>query len=172
MNRSHRAYVSLGSNLGDREANLARAREALSSIPGVCLNAVSPVYLTEPQNMREQPWFANQVIRLTCTANMTPHFLLDLLLAIEKNMGRRRSELEEDELRYGPRIIDLDLLLFDEVHSETSYLILPHPRLLERAFVLVPICDIDPDLRLPGGSTPGEALQSLIYAVEGNRIRQ
>lgn len=172
MNRPHKAFVSLGSNMGDCEANLDCAREALSSIPGVCLKAVSPVYLTEPQNVREQPWFANQVIRLACTDTITPHFLLDLLLAIEKNMGRRRGESKEGELRYGPRIIDLDLLLFDEVHLNTPRLILPHPRLFERAFVLVPLCDIEPDLCLPGGSTPAKALLSLNYAVEGNRIRQ
>ena len=171
MNRRHLAYICMGSNMGESEAHLARAREALSEISGWRIEASSPVYLTEPQNMREQPWFANQVLKVSCPADMTASLFLDMLLDVETRLGRVR-ETADPEMRFGPRVIDLDLLLFDRDRVDTPHLTLPHPRMMERAFVLVPLRDIEPDLLLSDGRTPGEALRSLTHAVEGNRIRQ
>ena len=110
---------------------------------------------------------------------MTALELLDRLQAIEKAMGRRRDTADTNgqaALRYGPRIIDLDILLFDGEHCASPRLTLPHPRLTERAFVLVPLHDLAPDLTIPGeapgGKTPREILDSLRYRVQGNRIYQ
>ncbi len=171
MDERHEAYVCMGSNMGDAEGNLDRAREALASLPGWKLVAASPVYFTEPQNLREQPWFANQVVKISCGSDMTAAVFLDMLLDVETRLGRIRKAADP-EMRFGPRVIDLDLLLFDQDRVETPHLTLPHPRMLERAFVLVPLRDIEPNLLLSDGRTPGEALRSLAHAVEGNRIRQ
>lgn len=171
MNERHRAYVCMGSNMGEPEKNLAAARERLGGLPGWVVEAASPVYLTEPQNVREQPWFANQVVRISCPAHMTALAFLDMLLDVEKKLGRVR-DVPSAAVRFGPRPIDLDLLLFDDERRSTPRLTLPHPRMLERAFVLVPLRDIEPDLILSDGRTPGEVLRSLAHAVEGKRIRQ
>ena len=166
----HRAYICLGSNLGQPEKNLQDAVRRISELPGVIVDAASPVYMTEPQDCRNQPWFANQVLRVLCPAEMTAVAFLDMLLAVEIAMGRIR--MADSAMRYGPRVIDLDLLLFDDEKHDTEHLTLPHPKMLQRAFVLVPLQDMDPFLILPGGMTPGEALSFLSYAVEGKRISQ
>lgn len=165
------AYVCMGSNMGEPETNLARAREVLGSLPGWKIEAASPVYFTEPQNRRDQPWFANQVLKVSCALDMTAPDFLDMLLDVEKRLGRVR-ETSDPAMRFGPRVIDLDLLVFDQERWDTPHLTLPHPRMPERAFVLVPLRDIEPNLLLSDGRTPGEALRSLAHAVEGNRIRQ
>lgn len=174
--QQHVAYICMGSNLGNAEEHLVTARERLAVLPGLVVDGASPVYVTEPQDMREQPWFANQVLRITCPADMTALVFLDMLLELEKTMGRTRrysvKGIPSPAERYGPRVIDLDLLFFDQERHATPQLTLPHPRLLERAFVLVPLRDLEPNLILPGGKTPGEVLRSLAHAVEGNRIRQ
>jgi 2-amino-4-hydroxy-6-hydroxymethyldihydropteridine diphosphokinase len=161
------AHIGLGSNLGEPEENLALAAAALAALPGVCVGALSEVYLTEPQGDPAQPWFANQVARLACGFS-DPHVLLAGLRSIETRMGRSGNPL----LRRGPRVIDLDLLLFDGLCRADKDLTLPHPRLRERAFVLVPLCDLDPDLPLPGGATPRALLRGLAYGREGRRIFQ
>ncbi|EFV44442.1 2-amino-4-hydroxy-6-hydroxymethyldihydropteridine diphosphokinase [Bilophila wadsworthia] len=171
MNERHMAYVCMGSNMGEPETNLARAREVLGALPGWKIEASSPVYFTEPQDMRDQPWFANQVLKVSCALDMTAPDFLDMLLDVEKRLGRVR-ETSDPAMRFGPRVIDLDLLLFDQERWDTPHLALPHPRMSERAFVLVPLRDIEPNLLLSDGRTPGEALRSLAHAVEGNRIRQ
>jgi 2-amino-4-hydroxy-6-hydroxymethyldihydropteridine diphosphokinase len=161
------AHIGLGSNLGEPEKNLALAVAALAALPGVCVKALSEVYLTEPQGDPAQPWFANQVARLDC-AFADPRRLLAGLLGIETSMGRSENPL----IRRGPRLIDLDLLLFGALRRADKDLTLPHPRLRERAFVLVPLCDLDPDLPLPGGATPRALLRGLDYRREGRRIFQ
>ena len=163
----HTAYVGLGSNLRDARACLRTAIQALRDLSDVRL-ATSPVYLTEPQDDPDQPWFANQVARLVCAPENTPTSLLHDLQRIEQQLGRRR----DPGRRYGPRIIDLDLLVFDEVEYADKKLIIPHPRLRERAFVLVPLCDLAADLRLPDGHTPRELLRAVPHAVQGRRIFQ
>ena len=163
----HTAYVGLGSNIGNTRSNLSTALLALRKLSGARF-AASPVYMTEPQDDPDQDWFANQVVRLVCEPKITPAVLLRDLQAIEQRMGRRR----EPWRRYGPRIIDLDLLLFDEVEYVDEELMIPHPRLGERAFVLVPLCDLDADLRLPDGHTPRELLRTVPHVVRGQLIFQ
>lgn len=169
MTNYQKSYISLGTNLGNLDTNLTEARSQLSNVNKVILNRVSPVYITEAQGNRNQPWFHNQVIQLT-TSDMTPYELLDILLKIEFNMGRVRSN--DPTQRYGPRVIDLDLLLYEQESYDSTKLCLPHPRMLQRAFVLVPLYDIDPTLSFPNGQTIKEALENISYRVEGNYIHQ
>jgi 2-amino-4-hydroxy-6-hydroxymethyldihydropteridine diphosphokinase len=140
-----RVYVGLGSNLGDREEALRKAIELLGREPGVAVRAVSTFRETDPVGVTEQPRFLNAVAELETA--VPPRELLDRLLAIERELGRQRTA----ERRWGPRAIDLDLLLYgDEVIDEQG-LRVPHPRLAERRFVLEPLEELDPDLSLPDG---------------------
>lgn len=145
---------------------MALARQALAGLAGARAGECSPVYLTEPQDVRGQPWFANQVVRLYCASRWTAQGLLHSLLAIERDMGRIRRQ------RKGPRIIDLDLLLFNDLCLDTPDLILPHPRMVDRAFVLVPLQDISPDYVFPNGKTLVDVLNSLTFTLDGRRIQQ
>ena len=120
MNEKHTAYVCMGSNMGEPETNLASAREALAALPGWKIEAASPVYLTEPQNVREQAWFANQVLKVSCALDMTAPDFLDMLLDVEKRLGRVR-ETSDPAMRFGPRVIDLDRLLFDQERWDTPH---------------------------------------------------
>ena len=131
------AYVGLGANLGDREGTI---RAAVAELPGVV--AVSTLRETDPVGITDQPRFVNGVAALE--TELKPRELLDVLLAVERRLGRERGQ------RWGPRTIDLDLLLYgDEVVDETG-LTIPHPRLHERRFVLEPLADIAPKLVVPG----------------------
>jgi 2-amino-4-hydroxy-6-hydroxymethyldihydropteridine diphosphokinase len=132
--RLRRAFLSLGSNLGDREASLAAAREALAALPGSALVAASRIYLTEPQERQDQPAFLNQVVAIDTA--LDPLDLLHECQRIEHEHGRRRQE------RFGPRTLDIDILLFQGVESDDPELTLPHPRMVRRAFVLVPLAEI------------------------------
>ena len=153
--------------MGNARSCLRAAIRALRALSGVRLVA-SPVYMTEPQDDPDQPWFANQVARLVCAPEITPASLLRDLQAIERQLGRRRDPVR----RYGPRSIDLDLLAFGGIECADEALSLPHPRLRERAFVLVPLCDLAADMRLPGGRTPRELLRAVPHVVQGRRIFQ
>lgn len=161
----HIVYLGLGSNLGHPADNLKRAVAALNAVPVFTVDSVSDVYLTEPQGLRDQEWFANMVIRILVHPRRTPEHVLDIILTIENDMGRVRSEV------WGPRIIDLDLLLFNNVHICSDRLCLPHPRMHERAFVLVPLVHLAPDL-LIGTERAIDCLARLHYTVDGNRIWQ
>lgn len=152
--------------MGNQGANLARARLALAGLDRVKLGYYSPVYRSDPQDVRNQPWFANQVACLYCGPRWTADGLLQALLAIEADMGRVRWQ------NRGPRLIDLDLLLFNGQCFDLPDLILPHPRMENRAFVLIPLRDIAPDLVLPNGRSLSEALQKLSFSLEGRCIRQ
>jgi 2-amino-4-hydroxy-6-hydroxymethyldihydropteridine diphosphokinase len=132
-------YLALGANLGAREANLRAARLALS--PLVTVRAASPMYRTPPWGFTEQPEFLNQV--LEATTGLSPAELLSHLKAIERSLGRAET------FRYGPRLIDLDILFYDDLVTEEPGLTIPHPRLQERAFVLVPLADLAADLCHP-----------------------
>ena len=171
MNDAERifAYISLGSNLGDPKANLLAAATALERLPGLIAGKRSPVYLTEPQGHKDQPWYANQVMELICPATQEPRLLLQGLLALEGALGRKRTR---NTPRNFPRVIDLDLLLMGGIIYTSPDLILPHPRLHERAFVLVPLLDIAPELILPDGRPVKEALQKLVYRVQDGIIYQ
>lgn len=163
------AFVCLGSNMGNAAVHLAEGREALASLPGVRLAAASSLYRTEPQGRKDQPWFLNQVVRLDCSEEITSLWLLDAMLEKETELGRVRHEGDH----FGPRSIDMDLLLFG--HEQTSageHLILPHPRMEERAFVLVPLLEIAPELVMPDGRKVKSLLEKLSYRVEGSAIFQ
>lgn len=164
------AYIGLGSNLGEQpEKNLYLAREALAA-QGLDPVAVSRVYRTEPQGYADQPWFANQVAALSCPQDMTADALLDILLNTEKGLGRVRSA--DPALRYGPRVIDLDLLLFGNQEVRTPRLHVPHPRMTERAFVLIPLLELSPTAALPGGALLADFLNRLVYTLDGLNIHQ
>lgn len=135
----HLIYLALGSNLGDRQANLQAALEALPH--QVAVLARSPVYLTPPWGIRTQPAFLNQAAR--AATDLAPEALLHHLKNIERELGRVPG------VRYGPRLIDLDILFYDDLVLDQPGLTIPHPRLHERAFVLVPLADLAPDLRHP-----------------------
>jgi 2-amino-4-hydroxy-6-hydroxymethyldihydropteridine diphosphokinase len=136
------AYVALGSNLGDRAAHLAAALAALADLPGTHLLSVSATYETAPVGPAGQQNYFNAVAALA--TSLAPLALLDHLLAIEQAQGRVRRE------RWGPRTLDLDLLIHGSTALDDPRLTLPHPRMLERAFVLVPLADVAPNLILAG----------------------
>jgi 2-amino-4-hydroxy-6-hydroxymethyldihydropteridine diphosphokinase len=137
------AYVGIGSNLGNREVNLRRALELLESDPEIDVVAVSQLRDTEPVGMVDQPRFLNGAVRIW--TELRPRALLERLLDVERQLGRVRTGQ-----RFGPRTIDLDLLLYgDETVSEPG-LRVPHPRLAERRFVLEPLAELEPGLKVPG----------------------
>jgi len=143
---SDNAHISAGSNLGDRAATLRAAMRALAAIPGVRVAAVSALYETDPVGGVPQPPYLNLAARLEITPAMalTPETLLDEMQRIERVFGRRR----ENEIRWGPRALDLDLLLFGDETRATDFLTLPHPRMWERAFVLIPLREVAADAPL------------------------
>ena len=163
-----RVFLGLGSNWEEAEKKLASAREGISALSGTRMVRFSSVYLTEPQGFREQPWFYNQVLELKVDARWEPEGFLKTLLALETALGRIR---DPHQPRFGPRVIDIDLLLFGEKKSQTVTCTVPHPRMLARAFVLCPLLEIAPDLYLSG-----EAIQvhlaRLNYRCEGKRLFQ
>lgn len=138
-----RAWIGLGSNQGDRAANLAAARAELAR-RGVPVVAASGVYETEPVGGPRQPDYLNQVVEVETA--LGPRDLLGLCQEIEAAIGRDRSR----EARWGPRPIDLDILAVGEATVAEPGLVVPHPRLAERAFALVPLAEIAPDLEIPG----------------------
>lgn len=140
-----RAYVGLGANLGDREATIRRAIARLAAEAGVEVVAVSRLRETEPVGAVDQPPFVNGAVVLATELGARP--LLELLLAVERELGRDRAREE----RWGPRTIDLDLLLYGNLELDEPGLTLPHPRLAERRFVLEPLLELDPGLTLPDG---------------------
>lgn len=137
-----RAYLGLGSNLGDRLANLQRAVDLLNGTEGVRVVRSSRVYETDPVGP-PQPRYLNAV--LAVETSLDPRGLLESGLAVEDAMGRVRGE------RWGPRVVDVDVLTVDDVEVDEPDLRVPHPRMHERAFVLVPLSELDPDATLPGG---------------------
>jgi len=136
------AYVALGSNLGDPRQQVLDAMAALDGLPDTCVLQRSALYRTAPWGVLEQPPFINAVVELETA--LSPQALLQHLLAIEQRAGRIRAE------RNGPRTLDLDLLHVDGVRRDDPQLTLPHPRMAERAFVLLPLNDVAPALSLPG----------------------
>ena len=143
MTEPTRAYVGLGANLGDRSAMLRAALEQLDAEPGVRVVAVSTVRETEPVGYLDQPQFLNAAAAID--TDLPPRELLDRLLGIERRLGRTR-----EAPRFGPRAIDLDLLLYGDEQIDDPGLEVPHPRLHERLFALEPLADLDPDLVVPG----------------------
>ena len=151
---SIRAYVGLGANLGDREATLRRALALLGAERGVEVVAVSALRETDPVGLVDQPRFLNAVAAVD--TDLSARDLLDVLLGVERVLGRTR-----DGPRYGPRTIDLDLLLYGDERIDEPGLDVPHPRLHERRFVLEPLAELDADLAVPGRGRVGELLAGL-----------
>jgi 2-amino-4-hydroxy-6-hydroxymethyldihydropteridine diphosphokinase len=143
------AYVGIGSNIADRQASLVEALRRLDELPCAAVAAVSGVYETAPVGVTDQPDFLNAVaaLHVDCSARE----FLRSALRIEDEMGRVRT------VRWGPRNIDIDLLLFGAERHDEPDLIVPHPRLMERQFVLLPLAEIAPALVLPDGRTAREA---------------
>lgn len=135
------AFLSLGSNLGDRLGNLRRAVDKIEESGRIEAKGISPVYETEPVGRQDQGWFLNLVLRVQ--TSLEPLALLERLLSVEVGMGRTR------EKESGPRNIDLDILLYDDRTVDSERLTIPHPRMQERRFVLVPLAQIAPELVHP-----------------------
>ena len=161
-------FISLGSNMDNPPQQLTTARQALAALPDVHLLTTSPVYKTEPQVKNDQPWFHNQVAHLACGPYWSATVLLGALLAIEVKQGRQRLGQEH----FGARCIDLDLLLFGADLCNNEQLCLPHPRMFERAFVLVPLQDIAPELVFPDGRSLQSCLTALSYRIQAGCIFQ
>ena len=135
-----RVYLSLGSNIGDREGNLRKAVERLAAQEIRVLHT-SRIYETEPVDYKEQAWFLNQVVEAETA--LFPMQLLTRIGRVERELGRRRT------VRNGPRTIDIDILFYGAATVETARLEIPHPRIAQRRFVLAPLAELAPDLRHP-----------------------
>ena len=151
------AYIALGSNLNNPVKQVQNALRFIADIEKTQVIAESTLHETAPLGPQDQPNYINQVIAVE--TQLTPHALLQALLAIEKSMGRVR------DVRWGPRIIDCDILLFDQEIIATDDLVIPHPEMTKRAFVLYPLAEIAPDLVLPSGET----MQMLLTEFESVR---
>jgi 2-amino-4-hydroxy-6-hydroxymethyldihydropteridine diphosphokinase len=154
------AYLALGSNLGDRSRNLRRAIEKLAA-PDLHIIRESSVYETEPHGLRDQPWFLNQVIEIATT--LFPRQLLSRVKRLEREMGRVPT------VRNGPRLIDIDILLYADATVRAADLEIPHPRLAERRFVLEPLAELVPELRHPRTS---RTVSEMLADVRNQAIRR
>lgn len=139
-----KAYIALGSNIEPTVDYLMKARQLLNDCDEIDVVDASRLYLTEPVGYTDQDAFLNQVVAVETT--LSAHALLQAIQSIEQQLGRKR------EIRWGPRTIDLDILLYGEEHIVTEDLVVPHPRMTERAFVLVPLSDIATEINIPGTS--------------------
>lgn len=156
-----RAYIGLGANLGDPAEQLASAITAINAIEQSTIDAVSSVYQSPPMGPSDQPDYLNAVAALTTT--LTPSQLLTALQGIENAQGRERGE------RWGPRTLDLDILLYGDQHVALEHLQIPHPGLHQRNFVLLPLLEIaGPNLVLPGG----EELGTLVAGCRGRTLQR
>lgn len=147
-----RAYLGIGSNIGDMAAMLDRAVAGLAATPGIDVVARSADYRTPPWGKTDQPWFLNGAVAVDTA--LDPHGLLDACLGVEHALGRIREE------RWGPRVIDVDVLAYEGATVDDARLVLPHRHVRERAFVLVPLAEIAPDLVI-GGERVADALTKL-----------
>ena len=153
-------YLSLGSNLGGRRANLEGAIAQLKA-EDLRVTRVSSLYETEPRDVPNQPWFLNQVVE--AETDLFPRQLLTRVKNIERLMGRKRTSPK------GPRVIDVDILLFGNAVVKTLDLEIPHPRMPERRFVLEPLCELAPDLRHPVTS---QRLREMLAKVADQKVRR
>lgn len=147
-----RAYLGIGSNIGYMALMLDRAVAGLAATPGISLVARSADYRTPPWGKTDQPWFLNGALAID--TRLGPHDLLDACLSVERDLGRVREE------RWGPRLIDIDVLSYEGAAVSDARLVLPHRYVRERAFVLVPLAEIAPDLSI-GGERVADALAKL-----------
>lgn len=145
--------IGLGSNLGDRKNNILTAIQKLNQQQKISIHAISSLYETKPVGVTTQPDFINGAISIYTT--LTPLELLAVCLHVECQMGRVRDE------RWGPRNIDIDILVYHDLTIQDEVLTIPHPRLCERAFVLIPLQEIAGDIQVDQGLTPGELLNKI-----------
>jgi 2-amino-4-hydroxy-6-hydroxymethyldihydropteridine diphosphokinase len=153
MGSGVRAYIGLGANLAHREGTIEQAVGLLGAEPGIEVVSVSSLRETEPWGRVAQPAFVNGAVAVETT--LEPRALLGVLLDVERRLGRVRDE------RWGPRTIDLDLLLYGDVVLDEPGLTVPHPRLHERAFALEPLQELDPELAVPGRGSVADLLAAL-----------
>ncbi|NJP39341.1 2-amino-4-hydroxy-6-hydroxymethyldihydropteridine diphosphokinase [Alkalicoccus luteus] len=147
-----KAYISLGANIGDRFSQLEDAVRMLQSLGDTDVTNHSSYYETKPVGVTDQPDFLNAVVEIE--TNLAPLDLLEQTQAIEQELGRIRTK------KWGPRTIDLDILLYEDENIELESLIIPHPRMLERGFVMLPLAEVAPELQLEDGRTAAEAARA------------
>jgi 2-amino-4-hydroxy-6-hydroxymethyldihydropteridine diphosphokinase len=163
--KKRQAYIGLGTNMGDRAANLRQAVEMMQGRPGIKVDSVSSVYITEPWGNRNQDDFYNQVVRIE--TDLSARELLHQLQKIEIKMGRQPSE------KWGPRIIDLDIILYGDQLVQEEDLKIPHPYAQQRLFVLIPLEEIDPEIVFPdSGMSIREVLIRVLGREEENTIKR
>ena len=141
------AYLSLGSNMGNRKINLKKALKLLESNPSIGIESISSLYETEPMYIKDQKSFYNIVVKTSIEKNMGPFELLGTIKAVEYSLGRKNIEV-----RYGPRPVDIDILYFGDEIIESEILEIPHPKIGERKFVLLPLSEIAPEIKLGGSN--------------------
>lgn len=147
------AYIGLGSNMGNKKAYIQKALGQLSNYPGIRLLRVASLYESAPWGYLDQAWFINTVAEVE--TNLTAEKFLNVLFDIEKNLERTR------EIKWGPRTVDLDILLYGQETINLPQLQVPHPRLHQRAFVLVPLAELCPEMLLPQGRVKELAAKAL-----------
>jgi 2-amino-4-hydroxy-6-hydroxymethyldihydropteridine diphosphokinase len=157
------AYLSIGSNKGDKKENLNLAIDCLEHHPLIRIVAVSSFYKTQPQNFEDQDWFVNAALKIETQAQ--PEELLDILKQIEHSLDK-----EGKAFRFGPRIIDLDIVYFQDRVVKTAHLDIPHPRMQERCFVLRPMCDIGADTLHPVLDKTPEQLLKIIEKQTSQKV--
>ena len=164
MAEFHTAYICVGSNLGNKLENCRQGVAELTRGKTSRLMEQSPVYQTEPVDYKDQDWFVNYVVKIETV--LEPLALLGRLESIELHAGRTR-----DSVRFGPRVLDLDIIFYDEMVMDDPRLVIPHPRMHKRRFVLKPVCDIDPHINHPVLHC---TMQSLLEKIdeEGQRIAE
>ena len=156
-----KAYISLGSNIGDRQKHLQDAVDALALVPGINVTAASKIYETLPVGYTEQGNFFNAAVEVE--TDIGPEALLGVCLGIEAGLGRHRI------IKDGPRTIDMDLLLYGDETRNTDYLIIPHPRMAEREFVLKPLSDINAELEvIKNAALTGEGIKDINKSLDVN----
>jgi 2-amino-4-hydroxy-6-hydroxymethyldihydropteridine diphosphokinase len=158
---THTAYISVGSNIGDGRRHCENGIAALEKSGVTAVTDRSRFYLTEPVDCADQDWFVNGVVKIQTTYD--PFGLFEKIVSIQRDEGRR-----EKRIRFGPRILDMDILLYDDDVVQSSVLVIPHPRMHKRRFVLKPICDIDPDVVHP---VLHRSMQQLLTGLGDNEQR-
>ncbi len=156
------AYLSIGSNIGNRLETFQRALQLLDKNNEIRLEELSSIYETDPVGYTNQACFLNAVIKISTSLN--PEELLQVCLFIESQLGRKR------EIHWGPRTLDLDILLYNQENIETESLIVPHPRMQERAFVIIPLMELDSGIKLPNVNAALDDILNQIPDKEGVRL--
>ena len=152
----HRAWISIGSNMGDKVGHCRTGMKGLAASGHSAVTGISRFYRTAPVDYKDQEWFVNAAVEID--TRLDPNALLKEIHAIEKEAGRNRAGV-----RFGPRTLDMDILIFDQMDLKTPELTLPHPRMHKRRFVLQPLCDIDPTILHPVFE---KTVQELLDAVD------